>query len=52
VTRLRAGRYGVGLPAKEIVFSPENFQAGSAAHPASYSVSSLVLSPGGNPVSG
>ena len=41
VTRLRAGRSGVGIPVKEREFSPENLQVGSAAHPASYSVSSF-----------
>lgn len=44
-TRLKAGLYGVKIPADGKEFSPlQNVQSGSEDHPASYSMGTGVLS--------
>ena len=43
VTRLWAGRYGVGISAETKDFSlPQNFHTGSGVHPASFSLGTGV----------
>jgi len=45
VTRLKAGLYGVQIPADRKEFSPlQKVQSGSEDHPASYSMGAGVLS--------